>query len=74
MSVMAKEATNRVSTLKLPNGQLTETGKGTLEELFRVHFPDSKPVDKSRDKRQGQQTWTGAIAPRTGQTRTWSSA
>jgi hypothetical protein len=55
MRVTAKQATNRVSTVKLPNGQLTETGKGTLEELFRVHFPDSKPIDDSRDNRQGQQ-------------------
>jgi hypothetical protein len=37
------------------DGQLTETGKGTLEELFRVHFPDSKPVDNSRNKQQRQQ-------------------
>jgi hypothetical protein len=55
MRVMAKQATNRVSTVKLPNGQLTETGKGTLEELFRVHLPDAKPIDDSRDNRQGQQ-------------------
>jgi hypothetical protein len=55
MWVMAKQATNRVSTVKLPNGQLTESGKGTLEELFRVHFPNSKPIDDSRDNRQGQQ-------------------
>jgi hypothetical protein len=55
MRVMAKQATNRVSTGKLPNSQLTESGKGTLEELFMVHFPDSKPIDDSRDNRQGQQ-------------------
>jgi hypothetical protein len=53
--VMAKQATKRVSTVKLPNDQLTKTGKGTLEELFRVHFPDSKPIDDSRNNRQGQQ-------------------
>jgi hypothetical protein len=46
--VMAKQATNRVSTVKLPNGQLTESGKG-MEELFRVHFPDSKPIDDLHD-------------------------
>jgi hypothetical protein len=55
MRAMAKQTTNRVSTVKLHNGQLTETGKGTLEDLFRVHFPDSKPIDDSRDNRQGQQ-------------------
>jgi hypothetical protein len=31
MRVMEKQATNKVSTVKLPNGQLTESGKGTLE-------------------------------------------
>jgi hypothetical protein len=36
MKVMAKQATNTVSTIKLPNGQQTETWKETLKELFRV--------------------------------------
>jgi hypothetical protein len=49
-----KQATNRVSTIKLPDGQYTETGNGTLKELFRVHFPDSKPTVHSSDG-QGQQ-------------------
>jgi hypothetical protein len=30
--IMAKLATNRVSTVKLPNGQQTEAGKETLKE------------------------------------------
>jgi hypothetical protein len=47
---MAKQATNRVSTVKLPNGQQNETGKVTLKKLFRVHFPDD-----SHDDGQGQQ-------------------
>jgi hypothetical protein len=55
MRVMTKQGTNRIRTVKLPNGHLTETGKGTLEELSRVHYPDSKPIDNSRDNRQGQQ-------------------
>jgi hypothetical protein len=41
--------------VKLPNGQQTETGKGTLGELFRVHFPDSKLIDDSCNDGQGQQ-------------------
>jgi hypothetical protein len=45
MKIMAKLVTNKVSTIKLPNGQHTETGKETLKELFRVHFPDSKLID-----------------------------
>jgi hypothetical protein len=45
MKVMAKQATNKVSTIKLPDGKHTQTGKETLKELFRVHFPDSKLID-----------------------------
>jgi hypothetical protein len=50
---MAKQATNKVSTNKLPNGQFTQTGRDTQKELFRVHFPDSKLIDESYDG-QGQ--------------------
>jgi hypothetical protein len=39
--IMAQQATNRVSTIELPDGQCTQTGGETLRELFRVHFPDS---------------------------------
>jgi hypothetical protein len=46
---MAKQATSRVTTVKRSNGQQTETGKETLKELFRVHFPDSKLIDDSYD-------------------------
>jgi hypothetical protein len=45
MNNMAEQATNKVSTIKLPDGQYTQTGKRTLKELFRVHFPDSKLID-----------------------------
>jgi hypothetical protein len=55
MRIMAKQVTNKVSIVKLPNGQQTETGKETLKELFRVHFPDSKLIDDSYDDGQGQQ-------------------
>jgi hypothetical protein len=54
MRIMAKQATNKVSTVKLPNGQQTETGKETLKELFRVHFPDLKQIDDSYDYGEGQ--------------------
>jgi hypothetical protein len=51
---MAKQATNKVSTIKLPNGQFTQMGRDTLKELVRVHFPDSKLIDESYDDGQGQ--------------------
>jgi hypothetical protein len=55
MRVMAKQATNQVSTIKLPDGKHTQTGKETLKELFRVHFPDSKLIDDDSSNGQGQQ-------------------
>jgi hypothetical protein len=42
--IVAKQATNVVSTIKLPDGQHTQTGKETLKELFRVNFPGSKLI------------------------------
>jgi hypothetical protein len=54
MKITAKQTTKKVSTLKLPDGQYIQTGKGTLKELFRIHFPDSKLIDDSDDG-QGQQ-------------------
>jgi hypothetical protein len=46
MKIMAKQTT---ITSKLPDGQYTQTGKGTLKEVFRVHFPDSKLIEDSDD-------------------------
>jgi hypothetical protein len=54
MKIMSKQATNKVSTIRLPNRQFTQTGKGTLSEVFRVHFPDSLLID-DLDNGQGQQ-------------------
>jgi hypothetical protein len=54
MKIMAKHATNRISIIKLPDGQCTQTGKETLRELFRVHFPESVLIDDSIDG-HGQQ-------------------
>jgi hypothetical protein len=47
MKIMAKLATNKVSTIKLPNSILKP--ERTLKELFRIHFPDSKLSDDSSD-------------------------
>jgi hypothetical protein len=51
--IMAKQGSNKVSTVKLANGQQTVTGEDTLGELFRVHFPDCKVIDDSCDDGQG---------------------
>jgi hypothetical protein len=53
MKTMAKQATNRVGTVKLPDGRYTQTGRETLKELFRIHFPDSRLINVSYDG-QGQ--------------------
>jgi hypothetical protein len=54
MKVMAKQATNKVSTIKLSDGKHTQTGKETLKKLFRAHFHDSKLIDDSGDGRHQQ--------------------
>jgi hypothetical protein len=54
MKIMTKQATNRVNTIMHPNGQSTQPGKETLEELLRVHVPVPKLTDDSGDG-QGQQ-------------------
>jgi hypothetical protein len=55
MKIMAKQVTNKVSSIKLPDGQYTQTGKERLRELFRAHFPNSKVIDDSYDEGHGQQ-------------------
>jgi hypothetical protein len=54
MKNMAKLTTNRVSTIKIPDGQYTQIGNRTLTELFRIHFPGSKLIPDS-DNGQSQQ-------------------
>jgi hypothetical protein len=49
MQIMAKQVTNMVSR------QCTQTGGKTLEELFRVHFPDTPLAHDSNDT-WGQQS------------------
>jgi hypothetical protein len=39
MKIMAKQATNKISTIKLSDAQYSQTGKETLKDLFIVHFP-----------------------------------
>jgi hypothetical protein len=52
MKVMAERVTNRVSTIKIPDGQCIQTGR-TLKQLFEVHSLDSRMSDESGDC-QGQ--------------------
>jgi hypothetical protein len=37
--ILSKDGLSAVSSLQLENGEYTTTGKGTLEEILRVHFP-----------------------------------
>jgi thioesterase domain-containing protein len=49
MKIMAKQATNRDAIIKLADGQCTQTGRETLKEIFRVHFPESMLTDNSHN-------------------------
>jgi hypothetical protein len=39
MRIMAGRSDNRVGSIKLPDGQYTQSGREALKELYRVHFP-----------------------------------
>lgn len=54
MKIVVKQTTNRVSTIKPPDTQSTQTEREILKDLFKVHIPDSKLIDDSGG-RQGQQ-------------------
>jgi hypothetical protein len=41
MRIRASQSANRVESIKLLDGQYTQSGKQTLRELHRVHFPGS---------------------------------
>ena len=41
MKIMANKAADRLTAIKLPDGKYSTDGRGTLQELLRVHFPDS---------------------------------
>jgi hypothetical protein len=59
--IMAKQGTNKVSTVKLPNGHQTDTREETLKKLFRDHFSDFKlMIHVMMDRVSG--TWAYANA------------
>jgi hypothetical protein len=68
IGIIAKQVTNRVSTIKLPDGQCTQIGREILKELFRDHFPQSKLTGDSNNG-QGSRTWI--YADGTGETGIW---
>jgi hypothetical protein len=57
MKIMAKDVTNRVTTIKLPDGQWTQTGRETPKDLLRVYFPK---MIQMMDR--GSRTWRYADA------------
>jgi hypothetical protein len=61
MKIMAKQATNWVSIIKLHDRQCTQTGRETLKELFRVHFCESVLL-MIQMMSGGSITWTHAEA------------
>jgi hypothetical protein len=55
MRIMASQSANRVESVKLLDGLHTQSGKETLRELHRVHFPGSAGEEVTLEG-QGQQT------------------
>lgn len=45
--ILSKENSKAPATIKLPSGSYTKSGKETIEELWRVHFPGSIVVDNA---------------------------
>jgi hypothetical protein len=45
MRIMAGQSDKRVGSIKLPDGQYTQSGREDLKELYRVHFPKSAGVE-----------------------------
>lgn len=43
--VLTSHSDNRVGPIKLSDGPCTQSGKGVLRELNRVHFPESAGVE-----------------------------
>jgi len=41
MGIMGIQSAKRVESVKLPDHQYTQSGKETLMELYRLHFPRS---------------------------------
>jgi hypothetical protein len=52
MRIMASQSANRVES-KLLDGRYTQSGKETLRELYRVHFPGSAEEEVTSEG-QGQ--------------------
>jgi hypothetical protein len=50
---MASQLDNRVESIKLLDGQYTQSGQEAFRELYRVHFPGSAEEDVTLEG-QGQ--------------------
>jgi len=66
MRIMGSQSANRVEFVKLPNHQYTPSGKETLMEQYRLHFPRSAGEEVTLEG-QGQPNLT-AFA---GQSKKW---
>ena len=45
-NILSKDVQSTISSIQLDNGDYTTTEKGTMEELFRVHFPGSEIISE----------------------------
>jgi hypothetical protein len=67
---MAKQAAYKISNIEQCCGQYIQTGRETLEELYTVHFPDSKMIMIQVVVRISR-TWAYEDAQQTGKTGAW---
>ena len=44
--ILSKDVQSTISSIQLENGDHTTTEKGTMEELFWVHFPGSEIISE----------------------------
>jgi phage protein U len=63
MRIATSQWASRVESIKLPDGQYTQSRKETLRELHRVHFPGSAGEEVTLEG-QGQANLTAFAAHR----------
>ena len=44
--ILSKDVQSTISSIQLENGEHTTAEKGTMEELFRIHFPGSEIISE----------------------------
>lgn len=59
--ILAKDPTQQLGSIKLPDGSYTNTDEETLKAMMEAHFPSSVPLDTTRVTGNAEITPVGAI-------------